>query len=158
MTMESTAGAPGSEPRKAGKPELFNRYLAKFVDLLLVLALAKLDRFFGFIAPLAGLTYILLSDGFFQGRSLGKRLVGLRVLVEGEFPSPCNFKHSTVRNLPIGIVILFLFVPFWGWVLFFTLGLFIIAVEAYQIHQDPNGLRLGDLFAETRVVENKTGN
>ena len=137
------------------KPELFNRYLAKFIDLLLVLALAKLDRVFGFIAPLIGVTYILISDGLFQGRSLGKKLVGLQVVIERDGLLPCNFKHSTLRNLPIGVVALFLVIPFWGWVLFFTLGLVILGVEAYQIYQDPSGLRLGDLIAETRVLEKK---
>lgn len=142
----------GQDPEK---PELFNRYLAKFIDLLLVLALAKLDRVFGFIAPLIGMTYILISDGLSQGRSLGKNLVGLQVVVERNGLLPCNFKHSTLRNLPIGVVVLFLVVPFWGWVLFFTLGLVILGVEAYQIYQDPSGLRLGDLIAETRVLEKK---
>ncbi|MDD5224195.1 MAG: RDD family protein [bacterium] len=137
------------------KPELFNRYLAKFIDLLLVLALAKLDRIFGFVAPLMGMTYILISDGFFEGKSLGKKFVGLQVVIERETLLPCNFKHSTLRNLPIGVVVLFLVIPFWGWVLFFTLGLAILGVEAYQIYQDPSGLRLGDLIAETRVLETK---
>lgn len=137
------------------KPELFNRYLAKFIDLLLVLALAKLDRVFGFVAPLMGMTYILISDGLFEGRSLGKKFVGLQVVIEREVLIPCNFKHSTLRNLPIGVVVLFLVIPFWGWVLFFTLGLAILGVEAYQIYQDPSGLRLGDLIAETRVLETK---
>jgi hypothetical protein len=149
------------EPRTAGeadeqnpeKPDLFNRYLAKFIDLLLVLALAKLDRVFGFIAPLLGMTYILISDGLSRGRSLGKKLVGLQVVIERDVLLPCNFKHSTLRNLPVGVVVLFLVIPFWGWVLFFTLGLAILGVEAYQIYQDPSGLRLGDLIAETRVLE-----
>jgi len=144
-----------TEGQTPEKPEIFNRYLAKFIDLLLVLALAKLDRVFGFIAPLAGVTYILISDGLFEGRSLGKNLVGLQVMIERDGLLPCNFKHSTLRNLPIGVVVLFLVIPFWGWVLFFTLGLVILGVEAYQIYQDPSGLRLGDLIAETRVLEKK---
>lgn len=154
---EPTESVPAMEinGQNPEKPELFNRYLAKFIDLLLVLALAKLDRVFGFIAPLIGMTYILISDGLSQGRSLGKNLVGLQVVIERDILLPCNFKHSTLRNLPIGVVVLFLVIPFWGWVLFFTLGLVILGVEAYQIYQDPGGLRLGDLIAETRVLEKK---
>jgi len=148
-----TAGE--ADEQNPEKPDLFNRYLAKFIDLLLVLALAKLDRVFGFIAPLLGMTYILISDGLSRGRSLGKKLVGLQVVIERDVLLPCNFKHSTLRNLPIGVVVLFLIIPFWGWVLFFTLGLAILGVEAYQIYQDPSGLRLGDLIAETRVLEKK---
>lgn len=137
------------------KPELFNRYLAKFIDLLIVLALSRLHTWFGFIAPLMGLTYILISDGLSHGASFGKLLIGLQVVVEKNGRSPCTFKHSTLRNIPIGIVVFFLIIPFWGWVLFFTLGLLIIGVESYQIYQDPSGFRLGDLLAETRVVEKK---
>lgn len=138
------------------KPDLFNRYLAKFIDLLIVLALSRLDTVLGFIAPLMGLTYILISDGLFHGASLGKMLIGLKVVIEKNGRSPCTFKHSTLRNIPIGIVVFFLIIPFWGWVLFFTLGLLIIGVESYQIYQDPSGFRLGDLLAETRVVDKKT--
>ena len=138
------------------RPELFNRFLAKFIDMLIVLALCQLDAFFGFIAPLMGLTYILISDGLSRGSSLGKLLIGLQVVIENEENQPCSYKHSAVRNIPIGVVVLFLIIPFWGWVLFFTLGLLILGIESYQIYQDPNGLRLGDLLAETRVVDRKT--
>ena len=71
----------GLNPLGAGvypKAHVLNRFLSKFVDLLIVAA-------FGMVVPpvgwLAGLAYVLIADGFSGGQSLGKRLIGLQTVV-----------------------------------------------------------------------------
>ena len=131
------------------KADLINRFLAKFIDLLIAGGLSQTFRFFG---PLAALTYLLISDGFFDGKSIGKKLIGIKTILKSN-KRPCDFKYSILRNLPIGIVALFAFTPFIGWLLFFTLGLLIIGFEIYLIVSDKEGLRIGDIIADTMVVD-----
>jgi len=136
-----------SHSAKSGKTQFINRCLAKFIDFLIAGALSQLVRFWG---PLAGLTYILISDGLPGGKSLGKRLIGLRV-VENEKNLPCDYIKSILRNLPIGLVFLFAIIPFIGWLLFITVGLLIIVFECYLMFTEEGGARIGDILADTTV-------
>jgi uncharacterized RDD family membrane protein YckC len=131
------------------KADLVNRSLAKFIDFLLVGALSQILKPIG---PLTGLTYILISDGFFQGRSLGKKLIGLRVITKkrGE---ECNFRDSIIRNLTPAVVVLFSILPLIGWFLFLTVGMVILVFESYLIYTDEAGRRIGDILADTQVIE-----
>ena len=83
----------------------FNRLLAKFIDLLVVAAFAAVPTWVG---KAAGLTYALIADGLGGGQSLGKRIVGLRVL--GQKGAPCTFLESVRRNLSVGVALALLFV------------------------------------------------
>jgi UMF1 family MFS transporter len=42
-----------------------------------------------------------------------------------------------------------------GWVLLFVVGVPIIAFEAYMVWSDRLGIRIGDIFADTQVVDAK---
>ena len=81
------------------------------------------------VAALFGALYTLFADGLEGGQSIGKRLVGLRV-VSAETGAPCTFGQSFVRNL-----LLMILGPI-DWI--FILG---------ERHQ-----RLGDKAAGTMVV------
>ncbi len=129
------------------KADFVNRFVAKFIDLIIAGALSQVVRFWG---PLAGLTYLFISDGLLEGRSLGKRLIGLRV-VDRETGAPCTYRKSILRNLPVGVVFFFAMIPFIGWVLFFTVGLVIMAFECYLMFTDDGGGRIGDILADTQV-------
>ncbi|MFQ5901568.1 MAG: RDD family protein [Thermodesulfobacteriota bacterium] len=129
--------------------EFFDRLLAKFIDFLIVGALFVFPTFIG---PLAALTYILISDGFKGGQSLGKRIVGLKVISIERDGSACNFKESILRNIPYGLIILFTLIPYLRWILLFTLGLIIIIVEIIMVYQEENGVRWGDKIADTMVT------
>ncbi len=131
------------------KADLVNRFLAKFIDFLLVGALSQILKPIG---PLAGLTYILISDGFFQGKSLGKKLIGLRVITK-KGREECNFRDSIIRNLTPAVVVLFSILPLIGWFLFFTVGMVILVFESYLIYTDEAGRRIGDILADTQVIE-----
>ena len=62
------------------KADRTTRAVAGFVDLLLIIGLARLPDVLGFLSA-AG--YILIRDGLFQGQSVGKKLIGLSVVVGG---------------------------------------------------------------------------
>ncbi|MEJ5165524.1 MAG: RDD family protein [Thermoanaerobaculia bacterium] len=78
-----------------------------------------------------GIAYILLKDGF-NGKSLGKRIMGLIVIQENK--KPCSFKLSFIRNL-------ILFIPF---INLYEIYLFL------KNHQRP---RLGEKITNTRIEE-----
>jgi uncharacterized RDD family membrane protein YckC len=74
--------------------------------------------------------YLLLRDGI-GGRSLGKKLVGLKVLQEGK---QCTYVGSVKRNITMIVPLLNI-------------------VELIMPFVDAEGLRFGDKFAKTQVVE-----
>lgn len=141
-----------AEEKEFPKANLLNRFLAKFIDFLIIGVLATIVK--APIGSLAALTYSMISDGFFDGRSLGKKLIGLRV-VNLKTGLPCSFKDSMLRNIPIGLTVLFAVIPILGWILLFTVGLVMILFESYLIYSDDGGIRIGDIFADTQVVDAK---
>ncbi len=58
-----------------------NRFIAKAVDLLIVGFFSEIFYPYGLIA---GLLYLLIGDGFFNGQSLGKKLIGLKVVTASD--------------------------------------------------------------------------
>ncbi|MDO8446156.1 MAG: RDD family protein [Deltaproteobacteria bacterium] len=143
--MESEA-----EEKEFPRANLLNRFLAKLIDFLVIGALATIVT--APIGSLAALTYSLIADGFFDGRSLGKKMIGMRV-VNLRTGMPCNFKDSILRNIPIAAVVMFALIPILGWILLFTAGLVIMLFESYLIYSDEGGIRIGDIFADTQVID-----
>ena len=85
-----------------------------------------------------GALYLLLRDALFiPGQSIGKLLFGLRVISLDD-GRPCGRWHSAQRNF-------ILLVP----------GLNVVAavLETVATVRDPQGQRLGDMLANTQVVE-----
>ena len=129
------------------KANLLHRLIAKFIDLLLVAALARLLPPVGFFG---GMTYLLISDGFLGGRSLGKWLIGLKtVVVDGN--SPCTFKESILRNSPLAVAYLLFFVPYIGWLF----CLMVLILETLLIVGNVKGLRIGDELGGTQVLNSE---
>lgn len=139
-----------AEEKEFPRANLLHRFLAKFIDFLVIGALAIIVT--APIGSLAALTYSLIADGFFDGRSLGKKMIGLRV-VNLRTGMPCNFKDSILRNIPIAAVVMFALIPILGWILLFTAGLVIMLFESYLIYSDEGGIRIGDIFADTQVID-----
>ncbi len=124
---------------------LLNRAVSKGMDLVIALAVAEALPRAGWVAAVL---YILVADGISNGASVGKRLLGLRVLsASGE---PCGLKDSIMRNLMFGIGVLFWTVlhPILGWPLLAAA----IGVESLVLMGSDNGRRLGDELAGTRVT------
>ena len=81
------------------KASALNRFIAKFIDLLIVAGLYEITSRIGFIA---GMMYLLIADGFPQGKSLGKWLIGLQTFVPAT-RSVCTFRESIIRNFPLAV-------------------------------------------------------
>lgn len=130
-----------SEGKKAG---LLLRVIAKILDFIIIVAVAEVIPKAGFFA---GLVYLLIGDGLFEGRSLGKRLVGLRV-VSADTDKPCSFRDSILRNSIFCIGYLPFKIPWIGWI-------FIVIVSALEfiiLLGSKDGMRLGDEIAKTKVI------
>ena len=130
------------EQRRAG---LLLRTAAKIVDFILIAAVIEIIPRAGFFA---GLTYLLLGDGFFDGRSVGKKLLKIQVVSAGT-DSPCTFKDSILRNSTFAVGYVLWIVPFIGWIFI----LIISAVEFVLVLGSKDGMRLGDEIAKTAVIE-----
>lgn len=130
------------EYKKAG---LLLRVFAKFLDFVIIAAMAEVIPKAGFYA---GLSYLLISDGLFDGRSLGKHLMGLRV-VSYTTHKPCTMKESIIRNAPLGIGLFLFKLPFIGWIFL----VFFSSLEFLMLLGSKNGMRAGDEIARTIVIE-----
>jgi uncharacterized RDD family membrane protein YckC len=112
------------------------RSLAFLIDLILFVTL-----FYGlgtsshFWGVFLSMIYMVFRDGLFSGQSIGKKVMGIRVVhTDGR---PISFVDSSFRN------VLFL-VPY-------LLPLFLV-VETAALFRSPERLRLGDRIARTRVI------
>lgn len=130
------------EVKRAG---LLLRIFAKVLDFILIAAVAEIVPRAGFYA---GLAYLLISDGLFDGRSIGKLLIGLKV-VSATGDGPCSMRESIMRNAPLGAGLLLLKLPWIGWIF----PVCISAVEFLILLGSKNGMRLGDELAGTIVIE-----
>ena len=116
------------------KPDLVQaRIYAWLIDLLLFLGLGA---FFGGLGWVASTGYWLMRDGLFEGQSIGKRLMGLRVVM-GAAHARCTFVASAVRNLL--------------WILPFV-NLAMGLTGLYALSHDRSGRHWGDRLADTRVL------
>ena len=112
------------------------RSLAFLIDLILYVAL-----FYGlgahnhFWGTFLSMIYIVFRDGFFSGQSIGKKVMGIRV-VHGD-GRPISFVDSSFRN------VLFL-IPY--------LLPVALVIETIALFRSPERQRLGDRIARTRVV------
>lgn len=127
------------------KADLTSRTAAALVDLLIIIGLARLPDIIGFLAA-AG--YILIRDGLFDRRSIGKKLIGLQVVsAVGRGAAP-TYRESIIRNLPIVTAYFLFLIPYAGWVL----GPAVLGVEFLTAIGDSAGMRIGDMLARTAVA------
>ncbi|HMK55264.1 MAG TPA: RDD family protein [Dissulfurispiraceae bacterium] len=127
------------------KASLLIRVMAKTLDFIVVAAAAKAIPRVGFIAALS---YILICDGLFDGRSLGKRVMRFRVISSAKTAN-CSFRDSMIRNAPFAVAMVLYHVPLIGW--FFPI--MIPALEFLLALGNSEGMRFGDELAGTKVIE-----
>ena len=126
------------------KATVLHRFIAKSLDVLIVLGVGELTPPYGFWVAL---WYVLVADGF-AGRSIGKRLIGLQTWTP-ELRAPAGFKDSIIRNVPLAAGYVIFQIPYVGW-----LGtVAILGIEALLIIGNTHGLRIGDELAHTQVVD-----
>jgi uncharacterized RDD family membrane protein YckC len=127
------------------KAHVLNRFIAKLIDLFIVVAAEKISPPVGF---LSGFAYLLIADGFAGGRSLGKRVVGLQT-IRLDLRDTAGFRESIIRNIPLGAAQLASAVPYVGWIA----ALAILSFEGLLIVGNEQGRRLGDEVARTQVLD-----
>lgn len=159
MTEETKAGASGSEVswsgverrRAASTPEEApaepfplapadwqHRGMAFLIDMFLYLVLhfGGPALGFGILGGFLGVLYITFRDGLFGGQSVGKKILGIRVVhMDGR---SISYIDSSFRNV---LFIIYLLIPA------------AIVVEAAAAYRNPERRRLGDRIAKTCVVQ-----
>lgn len=145
---------------KLEKADHLERFVARLIDFIIVVALLEIVPKIGYFT---GLAYLLIADGLFKGRSIGKMLIGIKVVVNNDMNTAagCGFKESIFRNLPFAVGYL-LFgilkgIPLIGWILSLVVITVIPVFEFLVMTGSEMGMRLGDEIAKTRVVEDKQG-
>ncbi len=133
-----------------GKADLTLRGLARLVDFTLAFAVAQTAPPVG---PILAALYLLVADGLMNGQSVGKRIFGVRVVVVPRRAS-AGFHESLLRNAPFALVAVFGSVPPL-WPVLLVAGIPIVAFESWMIVSDRLGIRIGDIFADTQVVDGK---
>jgi uncharacterized RDD family membrane protein YckC len=132
-------------PEESIKASLLLRVIAKMLDFIIIAAAAKTIPQVGYFA---GLLYLLISDGLFDGRSIGKKILRLRV-ISLSTGSSGTFRDSVLRNTPPIAALLLYKIPLVGW-LFVVV---ILALEFLLMLGNKDGMRLGDDIANTKVIE-----
>ena len=134
-----------------------NRIIAKGIDLILVILVAAF--FPTVLGPILGFAYSLFADGMqfgsFKGQSVGKKIMNFQT-VYVETQKPISYKTSLIRNSPIGIATFFSIIPFWGWIILVLVGFPLMAIEIYLMVLVESGHRLGDVMADTEVIQVKS--
>jgi uncharacterized RDD family membrane protein YckC len=147
---------PPASPPAVGKPDPMTRFLAFFIDAVIVSVVGLVPL----IGSLVAIAYALLRDGlnfeFMDGRSIGKKLMKLKVVRHDG--SPMDMAASAWRNWPLAVGSLaqgLLIFPVIGWILVpivVIAGPLLALYEAYKVVTDPSGRRWGDSLAGTMVV------
>jgi uncharacterized RDD family membrane protein YckC len=156
MDPEATISPDLKPPPPPGKPDPTTRIFAYLIDVVAIAVVSSVP----FVGALVGTLYALVRDGldfdFMRHRSLGKRLMKLRVVrLDGQ---PMDIATSVQRNWPLAIGSLasfFLYIPLLGLLLFpllLLVGLGIWVFEGYRALNHPDGRRWGDDLANTQVV------
>lgn len=133
------------------KASLFLRGGARLVDLAIAFGLYSITGPAGLVMALL---YLLFADGMLHGQSLGKKLWGVKVIYLPN-RAPARHRDSVLRNSPLGLAIIFGMMPDVGAKAFVAGVLVVGAIEAWKVYRDPLGIRLGDAWAETQVVDGK---
>ena len=145
QTSASSAESRQEPAEGVPKADVVHRFIAKFIDFLIVAALARAFSPVGFFA---GMTYLLIADGLFQGRSAGKRLIGLQTL-RFDTGTVVSFRESILRNIPVAAAYLSLIIPYIGWL---AAGGMVL-IEALLVIGNLHGHRVGDEIAKTQVID-----
>lgn len=135
------------------------RIFAKMIDLAVVIVLGLAWK--GGPGSILGFLYAILSDGLpiqaLRGRSIGKRLVGIEVYTphSKSAAKTTAMKVSLLRNLSLGVIALLMAIPFMGWLLALMIGVPVAFIEVSLMIRADQHQRLGDVMAESYVIESE---
>lgn len=148
---------PSGRPDVAEKADLGKRAVAMIIDSVI----ATVIGFIPVIGGIIGAAYIVCRDGlefdFMRQASIGKQLMKLKpVRLDGQ---PMDLQTSIRRNWMFGfgaIMSVLLYIPIIGWLLMIPVGFIALALglfEIFKVLTDPEGRRMGDNMAGTKVIE-----
>ena len=109
----------------------------------------------GQAGAVVALLFVLLADGIIPGQSVGKRLCGIKVIY---LPTrtAARYRDSVLRNAPFALIVLLGMMPDPIGPVAALAGMLVIGgVESWKVYRDPLGLRLGDEWGQTQVVDGK---
>jgi hypothetical protein len=163
---------PSGEPVE--KIEIGRRCVALIFDCIACYVIGLILQVVPFLVHFVTLSMtwallLLVRDWFFEGRGIGKNLMGLQV-IDIRTGAPCSLRQSIMRNIVIlgpfavlqVISIILPFVPI-AWLtegikgMINAVGMVYLAimmpVECYRAYSRDDGLRFGDQFAGTAIVD-----
>jgi uncharacterized RDD family membrane protein YckC len=132
------------------KTDLTTRAVAGFIDLLIIIGLTRLPDVVGFLSASG---YLLIRDGLLERQSVGKKLIGLRVISSDDPEFVITYRESIIRNIPLVIAYILFLLPYAGWIL----GPAVFGIECLTALGNERGMRIGDMLARTCVVSEATG-
>lgn len=144
-----TEDEPGSPYPKAS---LVLRFGARAIDVAIAYGIFKGT---GPAGAVMVILFLLFADAFLQGQSPGKKIFGVKVM---HLPtqSAARNRDSVLRNAPFGLIMLLGMMPDPLGFGAFLGGLVVIGgIEGMRVLRDPLGVRLGDVWAQTQVVDGK---
>jgi uncharacterized RDD family membrane protein YckC len=157
MADEQATSQKESKPKTGDKADLGKRFVAGLIDG----AIAFVIGFIPIIGGIISAAYWLLRDGmdfdFMKKRSLGKKVMKLRPVTLDD--SPVDMVVSIKRNWMFaiwGLAQIFIYIPVVGWALIpvvFVIAAILAIIEVILVLTDPEGRRMGDKIANTKVVE-----
>jgi len=119
-----------------------------------VLVAAAIDQLVPVVGFFAAVTYLMIADGLQPGGSVGKRLLGLET--QGPGGGPCGVRESLLRNGVLAAALaVWLYLQPVGWIAAVVGWLVLIGafgLEGILLVGNPDGQRLGDELADTRVI------
>ena len=155
--------AQQAQPVAGGQPDLAKRVIAAIIDfaaitvVYMVIAMVLgivLGGFGVMVAGLVAFAAVLARDVALQGRSLGKKIMGLNVASASG--GPITAEQSAKRNLTLSIGFLSTaarVIPIIGLPLSWLLSLAGFGLGCYELYLVATGKpRLGDQIAGTHVV------
>jgi hypothetical protein len=87
-----------------------------------------------------------------RSQSIGKKIMHLQVIHIPDH-QPAKLMDSLLRNSPIGVATFFAIIPIWGWIIWALIGIPLLLMEIYLMASVETGHRLGDVIADTEVIE-----
>lgn len=143
----------------SGQAGIFNRIVAAVIDHMI----ASLFFFLPVLGGLFGIFYILGKDAImyritghpgWQNKSIGKHVMNLRV--ECQDIQVLDLATSARRNLPLIPGRIVGIIPLIGWVIGPVVGAVAKLVELFVLTSSPEGIRLGDRLARTKVIDDES--